>query len=166
MAGEPKYTIGRDKTCNVPIADDSVSRLHAEISLSDRGQIVLTDLRSANGTRILRGGAWIEVRTEILQPADEIRFGDVTLSARDLQETIERRIPGALSVARPQAPPAPPSPGLRPAPAPGPAQAAGTNWQPAPIPPVVMGGAAGGRVVRCECGAIKTLGIPCPTCQR
>jgi pSer/pThr/pTyr-binding forkhead associated (FHA) protein len=30
---ERRFTIGRDKTCDVPIADDSVSRLHAQFSI-------------------------------------------------------------------------------------------------------------------------------------
>ncbi len=152
MQGRPKYTIGREKTCAIPIADDSVSRLHAEISLSDMGQIVLTDLRSSNGTTIVRRGVSITVRTEILQPTDEVRFGDVTLSARVLIETIEHQTPGALSGVGSQAgsqaiqaPASPDSPHM-------------------PPPPPV--GAPAGRVVRCECGAIKTIGIPCPGCRR
>ncbi|MBI4523796.1 MAG: FHA domain-containing protein [Deltaproteobacteria bacterium] len=32
-----KFTIGRDKNCDIPIADDSVSRLHAEITIVDGG---------------------------------------------------------------------------------------------------------------------------------
>ena len=156
MAGEPKYTIGREKTCSVPIADDSVSRLHAEISLSDRGQIVLTDLRSANGTTILRGGVLIEVRTEIMQPSDEIRFGDVMLSAQDVIETIERKAPGALSVRRPP----PPPPAMRAASPPvAPASIAGPPNFASPAP-------SAGRVVRCECGAVRTIGVPCPGCHR
>lgn len=152
MPGEAKYTIGREKACDIPIADDSVSRLHAEISLSDRAQIVLTDLRSQNGTVILRDGKTIEVRTEILQPTDEVRFGSITLAARDIIQTIERKKPGALSVARPQHPsPGHGMPGGPPAPPPGIAFGA----QPAP-----------GRLVRCDCGAVKTIGQPCPGCHR
>ncbi|MEO8026897.1 MAG: FHA domain-containing protein [Bryobacteraceae bacterium] len=163
MSGKPKYTIGRDRTCDIPIADDSVSRLHAEISFSERGQIVLTDLRSQNGTLILRGGKSIEVHTEILTPTDEIRFGDVTLSAKDVIQSIERNAPGAFSAPSGQAmnpalapPPPPPSIGFgaRP-PAAAPLSPPGATPQPSP-----------GRLIRCECGAVKTIGVPCPGCHR
>jgi apolipoprotein N-acyltransferase len=48
------FTIGRDKSCDVPIADDSVSRVHAEVWLGSDGALMLADRGSSNGTSLIR----------------------------------------------------------------------------------------------------------------
>lgn len=89
-----KYTIGRDRNADIPIADESVSRLHAELSILDGGRLFLTDCRSSNGTRILRGSQTTTISQETLRPTDRVQFGNVILPVSDLLETIERKYPG------------------------------------------------------------------------
>jgi len=49
--GSSPLTIGRDPTCELQIADEQASRFHARVARI-RGEVVLSDLNSANGTRL------------------------------------------------------------------------------------------------------------------
>jgi ABC transport system ATP-binding/permease protein len=67
--GRKGLTIGRDPAgCQVVIADDEVSRLHAWIGYNDEGEIVLRDRTSANGTYV----NGVRIQEKILTPTDEI----------------------------------------------------------------------------------------------
>lgn len=173
-----RFTIGRDRACDIAIVDDSVSRTHAEIWLEADGALMLADHGSSNGTELIRAGHGSIITQAILQPGDQVRFGAITLPAKDLIDTIEMKYPGALSVRAVAPPPplsappppmppplmkqpGPPPPPLPPllSPPPPPLRAA-----PPPLPaPPPMGA---GPIIRCECGAIKTLGQLCPGCHR
>ncbi len=88
-----KYTIGRDKNCDVPIADDSVSRLHAELTVSDGGRLFLTDCQSSNGTSVIREGKPQRIQRGIIFSRDHVQFGDVVISVKDLLDAIRRKYP-------------------------------------------------------------------------
>lgn len=85
------YVIGRADTADIRILDESVSRVHAHLSLRD-GQFVLEDAQSKNGTFV--GGRRIE--TQALADEDIICLGGVTqlklcfVDAR--QERVHRRL--------------------------------------------------------------------------
>jgi pSer/pThr/pTyr-binding forkhead associated (FHA) protein len=137
-----KFTIGRDQNCDIAIADDSVSRLHAELSLHPGGTLSLSDRGSSNGTVLIRRGVSKRVGHETLFPADRLRFGAVELPLEDLLTVLERKYPevaGALAAAAGERAG---SPGRAPA----------------------QSGHPGGQFVRCECGSIKTRGEKCKTC--
>ncbi len=89
-----KYTIGRDKNCDVPIADDSVSRLHAELTVSDGGRLTLSDCQSSNGTEVIREGKPQRIQRGIIFLRDYVQFGDVVISVKDLLDAIHRKHPG------------------------------------------------------------------------
>jgi pSer/pThr/pTyr-binding forkhead associated (FHA) protein len=158
-----RFTVGREKGCDIAIADDSVSRLHAEVWMADDGAIMMADRGSSNGTTLLRGGRSFPLGQDVLLPGDQVRFGGVLLSVADIVLAIESRNPGALSprgaasgVYSPpgKAPPPPPPPRIAP--------------PPPPPPPAHGAGAAfsTGVLIRCDCGAIKTQGQVCPGCHR
>jgi pSer/pThr/pTyr-binding forkhead associated (FHA) protein len=88
-----RFTIGRERTCDVPIADDSVSRLHAEISILEGGKYFLTDCHSSNGTMLHRGGTPKRISQETVFLSDKVQFGDVTLSVSDIVDSIKARSP-------------------------------------------------------------------------
>jgi hypothetical protein len=70
--GPGGLTIGRDPaTCQVVVADDEVSRLHAWIGLNDKGEVMLRDRHSANGTYVNR----VRVQEKVLRTTDEIALG-------------------------------------------------------------------------------------------
>jgi FHA domain/Domain of unknown function (DUF1707) len=75
------FSIGRDASCDLAIADMTVSRLHARLERTPDGW-VLTDLASTNGTRV---NGW-RVRGQVrVRAGDLVSFGDVqySLSAAD-----------------------------------------------------------------------------------
>lgn len=148
-----RFTIGRERSCDVPIADESVSRVHAEIWLTSDGALMMTDRGSANGTTVERAGQSFALKDQVVLPSDEIRFGSVTLPVSELIVAIELKNPGALTLAGRKPPPPPPPPPL---PKPPPAA------NPFGAPPV----AGQEMFVRCHCGAIKRVGQICPGCRQ
>lgn len=75
--GNP-VNIGRSGSCGIWVDDDSVSRLHAAIGIRDSGEVVISDLGSANGTwvnsQVVNTGEARKVAA-----GDRIRIGDVEL---------------------------------------------------------------------------------------
>ena len=65
-------TIGRDPQCSLPIADGSVSRIHAHIEPRDGGGYRLADLNSRNGTFV--NGA--RVSQADLKDGDYVQLGE------------------------------------------------------------------------------------------
>jgi hypothetical protein len=75
------FSIGRDASCDLAIADMTVSRVHARLERTPDGW-VLTDLASTNGTRV---NGW-RVRGQVrVRVGDLVSFGDTqySLSAAD-----------------------------------------------------------------------------------
>ena len=70
-----KYSIGRQTTCDIVIADHNVSRVHAEIKII-QGTWRIDDRGSTNGTRV--NGAVI-VEPTPLASGDVIAFGAVNI---------------------------------------------------------------------------------------
>jgi hypothetical protein len=94
-AKKQKFTIGRERTCDISIADPTVSARHAEISYLPDGRLLLTDCKSRNGTfRLLQDGTEHPVRQDLVSPYDRIRFGDVRLGVRELLESLRLKYPG------------------------------------------------------------------------
>jgi hypothetical protein len=83
VAGEP-LQIGRAAGSAVRIDDSSVSRAHCSIALKPDGSIVLSDLGSANGTRI-NGRQLQSYENCAIKANDAISVGDVTLEVIDRQ---------------------------------------------------------------------------------
>ncbi|OYP31063.1 GGDEF domain-containing protein [Rhodopirellula sp. MGV] len=67
---QPKILVGRDTNANLVLADQSVSRSHAELEWTDDGY-VLRDLGSTNGTQVNDAS----VQSRLLQSGDTIHFG-------------------------------------------------------------------------------------------
>lgn len=77
--GEPdaprRLTLGRTKDNEITVDDRSVSRFHAAITLNQNGDVVVSDLGSANGTYV--NGRRISA-TEVLRRDDELVVGTVS----------------------------------------------------------------------------------------
>src|SRR5690242_9566414 len=90
---EKGLIIGRDpSTCQVVIADDEISRLHAWVGFSDQGEVVVRDRNSANGTYV----NGVRIQERILRTSDEICVGSGHIHLFRIEEV--------------QPPPAEPSP--------------------------------------------------------
>jgi len=136
MVDQRRFTVGRANTCDILIAHDSVSRIHAEVELLDGDRLRVRDLQSQNGTVLVRQGREFPVTQEVVFLNDTLRFGEVALAAREVIEVLKtaaRQVPFA-------APPKAVAGAAR-------AAAAGA-----------------GAFVRCECGTVKVRGEPCPAC--
>jgi pSer/pThr/pTyr-binding forkhead associated (FHA) protein len=69
-------TIGRDKDNNIVVSDNYVGRHHLQLIQDDRGNYLVSDLNSTNGTYV--NGKKITGQVH-LNPDDIIRIGNTTL---------------------------------------------------------------------------------------
>jgi pSer/pThr/pTyr-binding forkhead associated (FHA) protein len=92
-----KFTVGRDTGCDIAIADDSVSRIHAEFLVDADGQMVVVDNHSRNGTAVIRGGRRSRVEQASVSRDDEVQFGDVVLRVSDLLDAVRTKLPPQAS---------------------------------------------------------------------
>jgi pSer/pThr/pTyr-binding forkhead associated (FHA) protein len=76
----PLSHVGRGEHNDIPIADDSVSDLHAKVQLRDDGWYVV-DMGSTNGTYV--GGERVNGEAQLLGNVD-VRFGGIKFLFRDL----------------------------------------------------------------------------------
>ena len=86
--GGDQFSIGRDASCDLAIADMTVSRLHAQLERTPDGWL-LSDLESTNGTRV---NGW-RVRGKIpVRAGDLVSFGslDVVFGVGPHQEGVGR----------------------------------------------------------------------------
>ena len=136
---ELKFTIGRSKECDIVLADDSVSRLHAELIYLKDGNLFITDCHSKNGTTLVRNGKKESVRQEFLSLNDTLQFGDITMTVKELSDAIPKKFKSFdLALIS----------GLQ-------------TDQPSRKPWV-----RGTRLVRCDCGAVKPKKGRCQECGR
>lgn len=71
--GGDQFSIGRDASCDLAIADMTVSRLHAQLERTPEGWL-LSDLESTNGTRV---NGW-RVRGKVpVRTGDLVSFGSL-----------------------------------------------------------------------------------------
>jgi predicted component of type VI protein secretion system len=135
------FTIGRSPECDLVLADDSVSRRHAELLVLDHGQLFLVDCQSTHGTRLTRRGQMRQVQQEFVEPDAVVSFGDVSLSVGELIEALRAKHPDAALPAHAGAAAAAPAPVRH-----------GRTWD------------RGTRLVRCPCGVVKPKSQRCPEC--
>ncbi|MBX5482533.1 MAG: FHA domain-containing protein [Myxococcaceae bacterium] len=100
-----RMVVGRTEGCDFKLTDNSVSRRHLELVVSDRG-VMLRDLGSGNGTRV--NGQ--RVNEKLLQDGDEIAIGQTRfrfvdeLSARKKKEAEEAAAAKAAEAGEEDAP--------------------------------------------------------------
>src|SRR5262245_12721673 len=123
------FSIGRSPECDLVLADQSVSRKHAELMVLDDGQLFLVDCQSTQGTRLSEHGQIRQVQQEFVGLDAIVQFGDVSISMGDVVEALREKHPRAAL--------------------PKPARAAGAAGAGAAVWP------QGQRLVRCGCGVIK-----------
>lgn len=92
-----KFTIGRDKAADIPIADASVSRLHAELTLLEGGKVFLTDCHSSNGTFVVTTGGEHRISQETIATNDIVKLGSVTIAVSDLIAAVQQKAGAAAA---------------------------------------------------------------------
>ncbi len=83
--------VGRDPECEIPIADDTISRFHAEVQVTDDGRLFVIDTNSANGTFLLKDGGKEKITQVTADPEDQIGFGDCVFEVSELIADIRSR---------------------------------------------------------------------------
>jgi len=87
---QPEITLGRDPGCDIPLIDDTVSTLHAQLTYH-HNQWWLEDLSSTNGTTL---NQTVVTMPTVLTAGDEIQCGDtrliVNLSSNTLVSPTQR----------------------------------------------------------------------------
>ena len=138
MTEDDKFTIGRSRKCDIVLADDSVSRVHAELICLRDGLLFLTDCHSSNGTTLIKDGREKPLRQEFVCRKDALRFGDVRMDVAKLLDAVPRKLKYADESFISDAPPEPlPKPWVR-----------------------------GDRLLRCRCGAVKPKNGLCQECGK
>jgi pSer/pThr/pTyr-binding forkhead associated (FHA) protein len=137
---ERRFVVGRARECDIVLADESVSRQHAELIFMEGGKLFLVDRKSQNGTFLVVNERPRQIRQELVSPTDTVQFGEVRIPMEKLLEAIRLKFP-SFGVTPVQAPPPPEQPAEKP-------------WVQAK------------RLVRCACGAVIPAGAVCPECER
>lgn len=80
----PDKTLGSWAECDLVVAGDTVSSIHAQLVLSRDGFLNVLDAGSDHGTWLGRNGQWIRVMKAELGQNDRIRFGEVEVTLEQL----------------------------------------------------------------------------------
>jgi hypothetical protein len=77
-------TCGRDAGNELALGHQTISRVHARITLAQDGILWLQDLGSSNGTFVRRCGTWLRIEKAMLCAGDEVRLGDCEVALESL----------------------------------------------------------------------------------
>ncbi|WP_321490472.1 FHA domain-containing protein [uncultured Hyphomonas sp.] len=95
-SGIRTYTVGRGASSELRIADKSVSRRHAEITVSPQGQFYVVDCNSTGGTWRRENSGWSRIRQAIISSSDTVRFGRHETKMSNIAtriEGLEKQVP-------------------------------------------------------------------------
>lgn len=84
---ERRLFIGRAPGCEICLDDEGVSRQHAVVDKDEAGHVVITDLKSTNGTFF--NGARFD--RHVLQDGDRVQIGTSTILKFTFQDQIEEQ---------------------------------------------------------------------------
>lgn len=103
MQGQSRttVTVGRSRGCDVVLAEESVSRVHAEVTLTARGRLYVNDRGSSQGTFVDDGRGRRAVTQQFVETGDRIWFGDASLSGAELLERVRSCSPRPARSASP-----------------------------------------------------------------
>lgn len=93
MAQEQKFTIGRSPQCDIVLADESVSRNHAELVFYSDGRMLLADCNSSLGTFVLgSNGVARRISQEAIADRDNVLFGEMGMPVRELVNSVRHKL--------------------------------------------------------------------------
>ncbi|MCB0354826.1 MAG: FHA domain-containing protein [Bdellovibrionales bacterium] len=78
------FTIGRGENCDMVLADPSVSRMHAEVTVESPSRLNIKDCKSTRGTFVLRNGRAEKILHETISSHETLRFGTMDMAASEL----------------------------------------------------------------------------------
>lgn len=81
--------VGRDPACPIVVADESVSRRHAELTLTKDGKLYVTDCKSRNGTFEVIDGEPRRITQGVVGTDSIIRFGECDLPVAEILRLVQ-----------------------------------------------------------------------------
>jgi len=95
MLSEKTFVIGRSRSCDLILSDEeeTVSRKHAEFTITPDGRFFLTDCNSTNGTWLIEHGEARRIRQEYVSAEDTVQFGGLRKPVKGLLEAIHLKFP-------------------------------------------------------------------------
>jgi pSer/pThr/pTyr-binding forkhead associated (FHA) protein len=89
-ANTPLVSIGRSVSCNFPIEDSLLSKLHATLELTPSGKVLFTDNKSSNGSSAA-GSAITKLEMKV---NDKVRIGNhfLEIDLSKLTATEKRKV--------------------------------------------------------------------------
>ncbi len=72
---DSRLTVGRDKTCQIVLDDDMVSREHCQLWTNSSGKVIVRDMGSTNGTIIDNN----EITQDVLSSHSRLKIGNHTI---------------------------------------------------------------------------------------
>lgn len=103
-------TIGRSSEAQIRLDDPSVSRMHAELTISDEGAYFLIDRNSTHGTQCQRDGDWTDIRQDFVGDDLPLRFGGYETTVQDLMRNLSGEENKSNKSGKQDAPPPAPEP--------------------------------------------------------
>ena len=91
VSGYSLYQIGRSSTADIQIGDSSVSRIHAELTVTRNGSYYLTDCGSGGGSFIARDGEWAPIQQQFIGATENILLGRYQTTAQKLVSLLKDR---------------------------------------------------------------------------
>lgn len=69
------FLVGRGRSADIRLSDPTISRLHAELTVTSSGEYYLTDRNTPHGTWVRRDRRWVRLVQRQVAPLDRIRLG-------------------------------------------------------------------------------------------
>ena len=91
MSNFSTYKIGRNSDMDIRLDDITVSRIHAELVVTEKGAFYLTDCGSSGGSYVARNGEWIPIRQDFISSTDVILLGRYQTTAQELMQKLAAR---------------------------------------------------------------------------
>jgi len=85
-------TVGSWSECDLVIAGETVSQIHAQLLLTHSGFLNVLDAGSEHGTWLCRNGQWIRAMKVEPGQNDRIRLGDVEVALEKLLEAFGEEV--------------------------------------------------------------------------
>ena len=83
------FTLGRSSSCDLAFEHESVSRVHAEVTLTERGRLYLVDRGSAWGSFVWRSEEWQPLKQGYVEEDEHIALGKHKIAVRKLKQKVD-----------------------------------------------------------------------------
>lgn len=89
MGKHAVFSIGRGQDADIPLDDETVSRRHAEVTLTSDGKYYFADCNSSGGSYLLKDAAWVPLQQSFVEKTDQLQLGHYQLSVQELAMKIQ-----------------------------------------------------------------------------